>query len=159
MIEANMDAIEAEYKRQQQERAVTDGRDFTEQELVSLIGGLYELRRNADRQKEAYEKAKKPVGEWLLKQSEGYRLTDGETKTFAQYVGGGQEHLLDFDRLLEQGVPGGTALEWLAIHGCLALRWPVYKELPKSSQEQAMIDRFIYTEPRTRRLLIDREKE
>ena len=145
---------------------VTEGKDFTEQQLVSLLSGLYALRRNADRQKEAYEKAKKPVGEWLLKQSEGYRLTDGETKTFAQYVGGGQEHLLDFERLLEETGPGysgvGAGIEtlvWLATHGCLALRWPVFTELAKSAPEQAVAERFIYTEPRKRRLLIDREKE
>ena len=134
-----------------------EGEDWTEPRLVGLLAGLFELRRNADRQKAAYEKAKQPVGDFLLKQSEGYRLTDGESRTFAQYQGGGQEHLLDFDTLVSKGHE--DALFWLARHGCLALRWPVYTALVKSSPEQAVIDRFLYTESRTRRLVIDREKD
>lgn len=129
------------------------GEEFTEQQLVAMLGGLYQLGKEARANTKAYNSAKQPVGDWLQKHP-GQELRDGETQTVARYKSGGFEELLDAATMAENAP---DAVLELARRGLLRLDMPGFKRQEETFREGAVARRFIYKEPRTERLLIEKE--
>ena len=131
------------------------GEEVTERTLIGMLKGVDQLRRESTRLARAYHEAKKPLGKWL-DEHPGEKLYDPETRTFAVLKGGGDNQVLDV-RGLAQNEP--AALLALAELALLKLDVTAFKAQEMKFQEGAIVRRYIMKEPRTARLIVDREDE
>ena len=131
------------------------GEEITERQLVGMLKSAYDMRRDAARTKKAYEQVKAAFGDWLDTHP-GERLYDAETRTYAALKGGGDSQVLDVMTLAREEP---TALAKLAELGLLKLDVTAFKVQKTKFQEGAIVERYIIKEPRTTRLIVDREEE
>ena len=131
------------------------GEEITERQLVGMLKSAYDMRRDAARTKKAYEQVKAAFGDWL-DQHPGERLYDSETRTYAALKSGGDAQVLDVITLAREQP---TALAKLAELGLLKMDMTAFQVQKTKFQEGAIVERYIIKEPRTTRLIVDREEE
>jgi hypothetical protein len=129
--------------------------DFSRERLIGMLKPVYDLQRGKTRAQESYDAVLRPLRDWFADHSEE-TLRDGETGIRARLAGGGDDHLLDFEHLLEADE---AALLTLAKRGLLRLDYTGFKAQEETMQHGSTVRRFIYTVPRTRRLVVEKERD
>ncbi len=131
------------------------GEELTERQLIGMLKGAYDMRRDAAQTKKAYEQVKAIFGEWLDRHP-GEKLYDAETRTYAALKSGGDSQVLDVITLASSNP---SVLVKLGELGLLKLDVTAFKVQETKFQGGAIVRAHIIKEPRTARLIVDREDE
>ena len=132
---------------------VPEGREFSERELLAMLVGLYEIKRQERDAKRAYEKGAKPVRDWLDAHP-GETLRDGETGIEGRLQPRQGSPDLDVMRLAEANP---DLLRWAAVRGILRLDLAAFRALDGKAREMVEIGDFMAPGAGSEALVIQRD--
>lgn len=130
--------------------------DFSEAQLTHMLLGVWKLKVAARDAADAYDKAKKPLKDWL-EAHPGDFLRDGESRCFAKLQERSGSLQIDAISLAEKEP---ELLVKLAALGCLKLDAGAFEKSVQGKRiegDQAKV--YLMPGPGTVAILIDRERE
>jgi hypothetical protein len=128
--------------------------DFTEGQLIALLKGLYEIKRQRNDLDDAYKKASEPVRAWLDAHP-GEQLYDGESRIVARLQDRTGAPELDVISLYQKDP---ETILGLASFGCLKLDAKAWQAIQGKSISAENAKPYLMPGKASVALILDKEK-